>query len=277
MAKPPSEIVETTDQLPIVTGDEFEGWEGYGFENQTNEDYSIPFIQLLQALSPRVVEDPDTFKPGQIVNSVTGQIYDGKTGLCIIPVATTHQYVEWIPTDMGGGFVGTHEINSDVVKQAKAQATKFGDFKHGDNDLVETFSVYVLVLEEDGTFSNAVIAFTSTKIKKYKNWITKAKTIQIQRADGRRISPPLFAHKYRLKSVGEKNKKGQPYFNFAEITFDGENAMVSRLSPKDEVFIHAAVFNDLVISGQTKVNYDSVAGDSANYSEDEAVTGKPVF
>lgn len=249
---------------------------GAGFENQTSDDYSIPFLQILQALSPQLQEN-DSLRQGMILNTVTGEVWDGKKGIAFVPATTQHVYVEWKPRDAGGGFVGIHEVNSDLVAHAKAASSEYGKYNTPDgNELIETFYVYGIALDDDGNASEAVLAFSSTKIKKYKGWMTKAKTIQIPLPDGRRIPAPLFAHRYRLKTVSEKNNKGQ-FFNWDAITFDGENAQQARLLPDDPLFQSAVNIKSMIEQGKARAAYESQAPGSADEEAQGAGGGKPVF
>ena len=249
---------------------------GAGFENQTSDDYSIPFLQILQALSPQLQEN-DSLRQGMILNTVTGEVWDGKKGIAFVPATTQHVYVEWKPRDAGGGFVGIHEVNSDLVNHAKAASAEYGKYSTPDgNELIETFYVYGIALDDDGNASEAVLAFSSTKIKKYKGWMTKAKTIQIPLPDGRRIPAPLFAHRYRLKTVSEKNNKGQ-FFNWDAIAFDGENAQQARLLPDDPLFQAAVSIKSMIEQGKARAAYESQAPGSADEEAQGAGGGKPVF
>lgn len=249
---------------------------GAGFENQTSDDYSIPFLQILQALSPQLQEN-DSLRQGMILNTVTGEVWDGKKGIAFVPATTQHVYVEWKPRDAGGGFVGIREVNSDLVNHAKAASSEYGKYSTPDgNELIETFYVYGIALDDDGNASEAVLAFSSTKIKKYKGWMTKAKTIQIPLPDGRRIPAPLFAHRYRLKTVSEKNNKGQ-FFNWDAIAFDGENAQQARLLPDDPLFQSAVNIKSMIEQGKARAAYESQAPGSADEEAQGAGGGKPVF
>lgn len=186
-------------------------------------------------------------------------------------------YVEWKPRDAGGGFVGIHEVNSDLVNHAKAASAEYGKYSTPDgNELIETFYVYGIALDDDGNASEAVLAFSSTKIKKYKGWMTKAKTIQIPLPDGRRIPAPLFAHRYRLKTVSDKNNKGQ-FFNWDAIAFDGENAQQARLLPDDPLFQSAVNIKSMIEQGKARAAYESQAPGSADEEAQGAGGGKPVF
>lgn len=266
MAKTENAVTETKTNLPSVDVD-YGDYAGAGFENQDRSDYSIPFLAVLQGLSPEL-ETLENAKPGHILNKVTQEVASGKEGVAFVPCYTQHVYVEWVPRDAGGGIVGVHELTSPVVAEARANA-KVGKFILANgNELIETFYVYGILVGENGETSQAVIAFTSTKIKKYKAWMTKARTIQIRLPDGRRINPPLFAHRYRLKTVKEKNSKGE-FYNW-DVTFDGATAEECRLAPSSELFQEAAQVMELVKSGAAKADYSTETGSEAEAGGEEA-------
>lgn len=272
MAK--NEVAEKKDNLPAAY--DYGDYEGSGFENQGKEDYSIPFLEILQGQSPEL-DTNEAARPGHIINKVTGDVVTGKDGIVFVPCYTQHVYVEWVPRDAGGGLVAVHELDSPVVAAAKASGG-FGKIAlENGNELIETFYVYGVQVDEDGISQQAVIAFTSTKIKKYKAWMTKARTVQLRLPNGRKINPPLFAHKYRLKTFKDKNKHGEWYS--WEVSFEGGSAEAARLNPQDETFQEAAAVLELVKSGAAKADLSSQSNDGAVGGEEvpTRADGKPAF
>ncbi len=211
---------------------DYSQYAGQGFEDMTREDYAVPFLGVVQPLS-KIMENEATARPGMLLNTVTQETFDGKQGVVFIPSERQHMVTEWKPDR--GGFVGQHPMDSELVKSAQTDQ-EFGKWKtvKGDpksNDLVETFYMYGIMIDAAGAAQQMIIAFTGSKIKKYKAWMTKARTIQLPLPDGRRINPPLFAHKYRITTVSEKNSKGT-FYNL-DIKFDGETAEAARLAPSE--------------------------------------------
>lgn len=276
-----STAVAVNPSTDLALNDQYADYAGSGFENQTSDDYAIPFIGILQALSPQVAENA-ALRQGMLINTVTGEIFEGSVGIAFIPATTQHLFVEWKPREKGGGFVAIHQPGSDVVKAALAASTSYGDYRVAphdpkeSNELIETFYVYGVAIDADGNSIESVLAFTSMKIKKYKGWMTKAKTIQIPLPDGRRIPAPLFAHRYRLKTVQEKNPKGS-FYNW-DITFDGENAMACRLLPSDPLFQQAVGVKKMIEDGTARAANESLApGAGSDDQAGGAAPGKPVF
>lgn len=230
---------------------------GAGFEDMTRDDFIPPFMSILQKNSPQVEEENGAYlegaKAGMIFNSVSNELHDGKTGIVFIPVHREHTYIEWIPRDQGGGFVAVFDPSSAEVQEAKAASTEFGKLKiNDDNDLAETQTVYGLLVDEDGNYQHAVISFSSTQLKQYKKWMTMALSIQLQTENGQRVPAPLFAHRYRLKSRFQENKKGT--WQGWEIGFDGKNAREARIEQDHYLYHEAKKFRQMVMAGTVKAD-----------------------
>lgn len=239
-----------------------------GFEGTDKSELAIPFINLLQSNS-EVVEDGDA-SAGQLYNNVMETAHDE---LRIIPCARQKVFVEWVPVDDGGGLVGIHDPNSQFVKDAlkandnNAIGMKVADGKH---ELVETIYLYALVLDDDGGYGQAVIAFTSTKLKKYRQFFTKATSQMQELEDGRKIKLPLWAHRWVLSSEQEVSKKGKKFQNF-NLAFDGENARECRYTPADQIFQDAAAFHEMVTSGMAKADLSQASNETGSSDGDEEI------
>lgn len=233
---------------------------GSGFENQTQSDIAIPFLSVLQSLSPTVKSREH--EAGMMYNTVTEEVFDGKEGISVIPVCTEHKFVEYVPRDAGGGFVAVHEVDSKVVEKAKAASTKFGKYStESGNQLVETFSVYAIDAESGAYL---VIPFTSTKIKQYKSWNTRINMFN-HRAFGIPGKPPLFAHVVRL-TTEEESRKGGDSFNFRlspvnpERIIDGKKypaILTSMIGPSDPRYIEAKGFLEMVKGGKATAAHET--------------------
>lgn len=244
-----------------------------GFENTTQDDFSIPFLDILQGQSPEVESLPSA-KPGMFHNTVTDDVFDGKEGVSVVVVATAHEFVEWKPRNQGGGIVGRHAVDSEIVATARMEAEKFNELRTLEgNDLVETFYAYLILNLPEGPLP-IVLSCSSTRIKPYKAMMTKANMIMIPTPDGKRkIKPPLFAHKFRLTTAKRKNADGE--WHTFEVAFDADDksAAGARLAPDSELFQAAVAFNEVIKSGmftrneagEAKARQTSDAGDDAPF------------
>ena len=253
-----NEVAKRESNLPIVAHDYGED-AGAGYQNQTADDFQIPFLALLQKGSPQVDEEDgiEGARPGMIINTGTDELF---TEVEFVPALTEHAFIEWIPRDAGGGFVARHGRTSDVVAAAKAESTEFGKYSTpAGNDLVETFYVYGVIVSE-GVMRPVIIAFTSKKISIYKKWNSKNKSCMIQNEDGSKSEPPAFAHLTKITSAGEQNVHGK-FFNFRLAPAKG-SVIDSLLPPEDERYIKARELMELVSSGKVEINYDKGADDA---------------
>lgn len=247
---------------------------GKGFEHQSKRDTSIPFINLLQALSPIVAAEKA--KPGQFRNTVTEQLWDRDQGFLWVPGTTRNVYVEWTPRDTpGGGYRGQHAIESEIVMKAiKIAASKpeqkFGKyFTEDGNILQETFYVYGAICSEEGeALSMALMAFDKTKIKPYRAWMTRLRQMTVPTPDGRRVRPPLYAHLTRVTSVQTQNAEKKMYYVPVLGPGDPRGLIQSLLPLDDERLQMAKMCAQLADSGEAKVDF--ARAQESGETEDDA-------
>lgn len=242
---------------------------GAGFENTSQDDFSIPYLSLLQAMSPECGAEGEEkqiegAKPGMLMNSVTKHLYP-KAGIVFVPVATDHVFVEWRPRDAGGGIVARHSPNSELVTAVKA-AQEFGQYKTDDgNDLIETFYMIGFTLEEaDATEPGEpiVIAFSSTKIKVYK---TAMSAINMFKG-----KPPLFANRLLVQSIADQNNKGN-FFNLKLSPVNGsvgESLIPATLDGEiHPLLLYGKQLNEAWRLGKKRMADESVSGSAPSGGE----------
>ncbi|UQS95105.1 ATP-binding protein [Pseudanabaena phage Pam3] len=260
---PKSNAVTTKEQaqLPAGAGDysAYEAYAGQGLEDISSEDKGLPFFEVLQPLSPEV-EDIEGAQAGMIINKATKELH---TSIRFVPACRQHVYTEWVPRDNGGGLVATYQLTDPIVQAARAKQRVGKHELPNGNELIETFYLYGMVLDENDNPMPAVIAFSSTKIAAYKTLTTRADSLMFRAGDGRKLKFPWFAHVWRLGT--EKKKKDKYTWYTWSVAFDGENdkAEEARL-PAD----HPAVSqgSDIVASmnrGDLKVNTEGLRNDGA--------------
>ena len=75
--------------LPAELAEAFEADSGSGFEGVTTDDLQIPFIRLIQALSPQIDKSDSNYiegsGAGDIFNTVTKQHWAGDEGVVVLP------------------------------------------------------------------------------------------------------------------------------------------------------------------------------------------------
>jgi hypothetical protein len=229
---------------------------GGGFEGTGAKDYAIPLLVVLQSLSPQCIEDNAAYllgaKSGSLMNSVTRELFNGKAGVSVIPVHRANAFVEWVPRSAGGGLVAVHQPGDKLVAEATKDWKGFGKITlPNGHELVETFSMFALMVRDSGQYDPIVINFSSSGIKAYKGWMTRAKSITFTNGAGVQMPFPLWAHKYRLTTEAQKNAKGSWHMIVAQ--FDGASADAARIPQDHPLYQAAKGFRDLATSGTVKV------------------------
>lgn len=273
------EVAKQEEKSTAVAAGGFDYGEdsGGGFENKTGSDLSIPFMNLLQSNSPEVQKSKDgKIRIGMIKNSVTGELFDSEEGFLFLPVHDDSAFVEWVPRHRGGGYVDVHDPASaevqDAIKRNGGRIPKKGPdgkkipLTHGDNELVETYYLYGLLLEEDGetTRGFAVIPFTSTKIKVYRDFITSMMLVRGQ--------PPMWAYRVRITSDIQENESGT-FANYVINPMTPGNWMACLIDPSSDLFREAKDFRKMVTSGMARADFSeqrqegSAAAEETNADE----------
>lgn len=178
---------------------------GAGVADMGMNDVAVPYLYVLQTNSPQVNPDADAYiegaKPGMFFNNVSMEVYDGRnTGLTVIPCAYERKYVEWVPRDSGGGFVGEHDIDSGILSECTPNEKGIPTLKSG-NLVIETAYHYVYFKNpNDGQWDQIIIPMKSTFLKKSRRW---NKTLMATLIPGTSVQAPRWLFPYTLKTAKE--------------------------------------------------------------------------
>jgi|TARA_R110000737_G_scaffold215941_1_gene232436 hypothetical protein len=211
---------------------------GTGLEETTTEDFAIPFIRVLQPMSPQLQKQHGSYvagaSAGDLFNTVTGEAYDGEKGISIVPCAYSKKYIEWIPREKGGGLVNAgHDIS--ILSSCTRNPNDRRYYTAEGNEIVETAQFFVLVVK-DGTAQQAVLAFTSTQLGVSRKWLTMLRMARVQNSKGVSVEAPMFAYTYKLSSTTQSNDKGS--WNAYTISQEGPTQMPTAMMAKE--FMSAA-------------------------------------
>lgn len=228
---------------------------GAGLEGADKDSFAVPFITILQGLSPQL-ETVEGAKVGAFINTITNQM---SAAVNVVPVAFQRRYLEWEPRAKGGGFKGQHEV-------AQVELANYGRNEDGQlvtpegNLLKDTRIHYVLAVNEDGTFSPAIVSMSSTQIKKSKRWLSRIQNVQMKDANGKFYNPPSFSHIYRMTALRESNDQGTWY------GYD-----INMLSPVTDAVLYQAAkeLHNQVVSGKVVA-----ANPQADAPEEAGTNGK---
>ena len=208
-------LVKKEANLPSELTAMFEADAGMGLENMGADDVKIPFIRILQDLSPQVKEGKGEYvqgaKPGMIINSVSKKLYDGSKGINVLRCYYKREYVEW--KDRGKGEsapVATYSANDDIIHTANRDQLGKDRLPNG-NYLANTANHYVLMIDDNKVTESALIAMSFSQLVKSREWNTMITSNKHMKKDGTIIKPPAFSHVYNLRTVLQSNSKGEFY------------------------------------------------------------------
>lgn len=256
------QVATKKDTLPALAGD-FEEAAGAGFEGADAEAYAIPFLAILQSNSPQVSKSNSSYikgaEEGMLLDTVENAVIDpGEDGISVIPCFYRRAYVEWIPRDSGGGYVG--EYTADEAPRTERDEDGRDILPNG-NELMDTRYHYVLYVREDGSYSPVVIAMTRTQVKKSRRWMSQMQNIKFPRKDGSgSYTPPMFSHVYKLKVIGEQKDE----YSWMNWDIAGKDILED-----PELVAAAAAFRDAIVGGQVKEATESQQTTSADTSESD--------
>lgn len=195
----------------LVQGEiNFEEDAGAGLEGADKDSFAIPFLAVLQGLSPQL-KTVEGAKPGKIINTVTNELFDT---IRFVPVAFERRYNRWLPRESGGGFKGTMKVAEVEALIASGQAsfvkTDKGEvLMYEDTQLKDTRNHFVLVVDDEGSWSPALLSLASTQIKRSKRLMALIQGVVETAPNGRKFNPASFARIYVAGSESEKNAKGE--------------------------------------------------------------------
>ncbi len=216
-----------------------------GFENIGQEDLALPFLKVLSGNDP--VLDDRNFKgrKGDIYNTVTGQCFDGETGVKVIPCAYQRRFIQWSPRGQGSGAPIAMYAPDEARPETERSPDDNKDYvKGGEGDYIEeTHQHFVLLVNDDGAAETALIAMKSTQLKKSRKWNSMMMSRQIQGKNGP-FTPPRFGFVYNLKTTFEENSKGS--WHGWEMSVEGPTPNLD-LYNRSKEFANSITAGDVVV------------------------------
>ena len=227
---------------------------GEGVDYETSE-LQIPFIRVIQALSPQIKKSDAAFikgaEQGDLFNTVTGEVWKGEEGINVIPCYQETKHLEFTPRDQGGGFVGELPAGDPNILKTTRQGAK--ETLPSGNELVKSDQHYCMILNKDGSAQPAIVDMKSTQLKISRRWKTQIAMQKIPDKNGVMRTPALFATIWNLKTVEESNDMGT-WYNYTIEKVD--------LVKDKNLFIDAKNFRSSVESGAAKAVPEEVVTES---------------
>ena len=200
-------------------GIDFSADAGQGREGVGSSDMALPYLTILQDLSPQVKKSnekhiPDA-EPGMIFNTLTNEIIDGQTGVFFIPCAFQKLFVEWKPRSTGGGFVQAH-VDASILQKTRKDDRGKDVLENG--NLIVTTAYHLGIIAT--TMQKVIVAMASTQLKKSRKWNSIMAEIILKDKDGRPMRDavtgrpliaPTYSRVYRLNTVLERKDQHSWY------------------------------------------------------------------
>jgi len=256
------------DELAKATGTalaviNYQADAGMGIEEADKDSFAIPFLAVLQGLSPQI-ETVAGARPGLFINTITNELIEAVE---VIPVAFQRRYLRWTPRSAGGGFKGQLTV-AEVESMIASGAAKNNGGKNGDSlcvqedgkpgdELKDTRIHFVLMRSPTtGLWSPAIISLASTAIKRSKRWLTMIDGIKEIGADNKPFTPPSFSRVYKVTTEKETNNEGSWYSPVFAVSGKVEDANLYASCKK----LHASV-----ASGAVKAQPPAEEGQSKDF------------
>ena len=184
---------------------------GAGLENITTEDMQIPFIRIIQALSPQLQKDDPLYikgaEQGDIFNTVSQEIYKQDEGVVVVPAFFEKKFLEFQLRSSGGGFV--RELAADDKDITMTSRENTIELLPNGNELVRTHQHLVIAQSADGTIAPSVLDMKKTQLKVSRRWNTLKNSARLPSG----ALMPIYGTAWRVTTVLEANDQGK-WFNY---------------------------------------------------------------
>ena len=225
---------------------------GAGLENITTEDMQIPFIRIIQALSPQLQKDDPLYikgaEQGDIFNTVSQEIYKQDEGVIVVPAFFEKKFLEFQLRSSGGGFV--RELAADDKDITMTSRENTVELLPNGNELVRTHQHLVIAQSADGTIAPSVLDMKKTQLKVSRRWNTLKNSARLPSG----ALMPIYGTAWRVTTVLEANDQGK-WFNYKldrinDVTPEIEKMMLEARNmyqgvSKGEVKMAAAPADDM--------------------------------
>ena len=184
---------------------------GVGLENITTEDMQIPFIRIIQALSPQLQKDDPLYikgaEQGDIFNTVSQEIYKQDEGVIVVPAFFEKKFLEFQLRSSGGGFVRELAADDKDITMTSREGTI--ELLPNGNELVRTHQHLVIAQSADGTIAPSVLDMKKTQLKVSRRWNTLKNSARLPSG----ALMPIYGTAWQLTTVLEANDQGK-WFNY---------------------------------------------------------------
>lgn len=272
MATKNSAVAKKDQSTEVAMPFDFMADVGGGMEGADKDSFAIPFLRVLQKISPQCDEADAAYvegaKGGMLFNSVTGKLYDGKEGVTFLPCAFQRRFLQWAPRGAeGAGFRG--ELMPEDVAQMRADqrvveldgrlfvADADGDVSEKKSDrLMDTRSHFGLLVDDE-SITQVLLPLSSTQIKKSKQLMSMLSSAKVQGPQGM-VTPPTWMNRIKITTVLESNDQGSWY----GVRFEADGFIQDK-----GLYEAGKAFHEAIAAGEAKANFAEARDEAAPSSD----------
>jgi len=240
------------------------------------DELTIPFLKILQPLSPSVQEGNAAYipaaKPGMFMNTANGKLNNGKEGIIAIVITHEKSFTQWVPRAVGGGLVkdwgedeGWKSLCEPEQRDGYAPVTRDG------HSIVKGRKFTIFNIDPvSGEFDPSVMIFSGTNLKAASNWSTLLNQDYIALSNGRRVMAPHYYYTYLLNTELTTNPKGSWYSaRVRQNIKDGKRVIVKDMPNGKAIWDAAINFQKSMAEGTIKSSSisDSIDGNAGDSDE----------
>jgi hypothetical protein len=256
-------VANTKDNLPANLEQEMVADAGDGQQGITTEDMAIPFLRILQQMSPQLAKRDGAYiegaQEGDIFNTVTGQLWTENDELIVIPCGFNFKVLEWTPRESGGGIVNSYARNEVLPETTKNERNK--NVTTEGTIIEDTAEHYVLIINgDDGSAEQAVMSMSSTQLKHSRKWNSLIAQQVLKTSNGV-VKAPSYSRMYKITTTGES--KDDNHWSGWNIALHGP---VTNL----DVYRAAKVFSKAIGQGDVIVKHTQEETVSTKFAAEEA-------
>ena len=241
-------------------------------ENFGKGEQVIPLLKILQPLNPEVDEGNAAYIPGakagMFLSTATGQLFDGRTGLLVVPMYHVHSNTEWHPRSEGGGFVRDWGATEGWKSRcAPDQREAYQPMTTSGTTILKARHFYCMVMDGEGGALPVVFPFQNTTLKVARWWTSKMiNAPKIMTTKGP-VTPAYHYYVYKVTLEQQKNDKGRWFIPRVDFYFkDGRIVTLPEMPNGKEIWNAANVFIASLKSGDINL---SSAPEDGNIDEDQ--------
>ena len=225
-------------------------------ENMTSDSFQIPRLYLLQKASDAVNKSSDKYvtdaEAGNILESATQSVYDGKTGITFVPAFYERTWIEWSAD--GKSFIKDHGSDLAVVHDGQYVGNSYKFPTKDGTEIRETANYYGLLVD-GANVDPVVLPMSKTNLTSSKQFNMMMARLRIPhpKKQGETFNPASFWNAYLL-TTGEKQFASGPAFVYKAMPlFNAESGgVVNNLPNGEKIYLAAKQLREDIKQGSAK-------------------------